>query len=103
MRHKPNKAKLHAKRRARERYGVSLNRFDIAAMVAMIKNNQATFLRRQSNTRTVYEIPYMDRMWIAVYSTTAGTILTFLTHDQYLAGSPYIMKIGELVGKKEDL
>lgn len=64
----------HAKTRAEERYNVSLNRRYYWRLVKAIQHGEAEFIRRTSNTRTVWRVDGM----VAVYSSRHKRIVTFL-------------------------
>ena len=68
---------IHAKTRAKQRYGKSLNRQSYYELIARIKHNQSRCVRKISNSRSVHEV---DGMFV-VYSKRAGKIVTFLPAD----------------------
>ncbi len=68
--------RAHAKRRALERHGVSLNRFDLLAIREMIDKSKAKFIERQSADRTVWLINYKDVEMVGIYSRRHGTLVT---------------------------
>lgn len=81
-------ARAHAKRRLRERYNIDANRFEIAHMILDIRMGRCPMVARQSNTRSIHKCRFRDQDVYAVYSTTAKTILTFLTEEQIHELSP---------------
>lgn len=68
----------HAKRRALERYGVSLNSADLDAMCEIIQDNKAKHLYTQSSSRTLWELGYNGGTYAVVYNKNLSMIATFL-------------------------
>ena len=72
--------RVHAIRRAKERYGVHLTTADLDRCVAMIQNNQSTVVARQSHRVTAHDVPLGGAAGTvrAVYDSRRKTIVTFL-------------------------
>ena len=68
----------HAKRRARERYGLELNRFDRKEIVGIIQVGMSELECRTSNAYKVHLVKYKDRLLRVVYDSRRKTICTFL-------------------------
>jgi len=86
---KAKRQKGHAKRRARERYGLNLRQHEYDELVRRIKNNiDCRFLQRQSNRVSLFAIK-MDGNWLpVVYDKQRHTVVTILPPealDQYRA------------------
>ena len=78
---KLNKTKCqraHAKRRANQRYGLSLNRDKLNAMVRLIQEGKCTFIERQSNRVTVFSLLFEGLTFPVVYDKQRKTIVTVL-------------------------
>lgn len=69
----------HAKWRALERYHMQFTSDDLKAIRGLL--NAKTFVRRQSNTRTVHAVEYQGKRLLLVYHTGRHAILTFLPPD----------------------
>jgi hypothetical protein len=70
--------RAHSFRRALERYGEVI---DLDDAVAQIKANRATFLRRESCTRTHWDVQQGSRMFRVVYHTRLKMIATVLSEE----------------------
>jgi len=70
----------HAKQRAAERYGLELNRKDLADMSRDIKCGKASLIEQTSNRVGVYLLYKDGRMFKVVYDKKRDTIVTFLPH-----------------------
>lgn len=70
--------RIHAKKRAEERFGVTLNRFDYANIVAQITGQLAVFVERQSNRVSVFIVDLKGIPAIAIYDSERAAISTFL-------------------------
>ena len=65
----------HAKRRLRERYGVSLKK----KTELILKEGQIIKRKHISNSRSLLTINHNGNIYKAVYSKTSKKIITFLT------------------------
>jgi hypothetical protein len=70
--------RAHARRRARERYGVSLTKPSFHAIVQQIQNGKATFLGRTSLRVTEWIVPFEGAKLRVVYDRKRKTIVTCL-------------------------
>lgn len=70
--------RYHAKKRAKERFDLSLNRHDLNRIILMIQSGDATFFDRQSNNRTRWIINLDGNEALAVYDKQRKQIITFL-------------------------
>lgn len=97
--------KIHAKRKAFQRYGVTLNRIDYRNLVHKIQEGKAIRLYRQSNRVTIWKVDFNGTSMIAVYDSARKTICSFLSPDMdfihrpsalsYLSDSEYEQFIEE--------
>ncbi|MCW5876491.1 MAG: hypothetical protein KIS85_06370 [Anaerolineales bacterium] len=67
---------LHARTRARQRYGVGRN--VVAELERLIRLGRSRRSLRQSRTRTLHELRLERRRFFVIYSTTTHCIVTFL-------------------------
>lgn len=72
---------IHAKLRAIERYGVSLNNRDLEIIVGRIKNGNSKTIEKQSNRVSVHKVEYQGVEMIAVYDKHRKMIITFLPKE----------------------
>jgi hypothetical protein len=81
---KPGKTKAiqeaHAKARAEQRYGISLNSEDRRNIVKMIQQDQegASFVARSSSTRSLWKVDYNDTSMNVVYDKTRHSLCSVL-------------------------
>lgn len=97
-RSKKDSQKRHAKRRAEERYGLSLKDEDYRAMVAMIEegNEKITQLDKQSLRITLFAVLWDERWLPIIYDNKRKTVVTILPK---IALQPYEKKL-EAVAKE---
>lgn len=76
---------LHAKKRAKERFGFELNRDKHRDIVSMIQGNSAKFVEKQSNRVSVWDVEYHGILMRVVYDKSRGQIITLLHKDGYLS------------------
>lgn len=74
----PQKLNAHAKQRAEERYGISLNHDQRAEIVQMIQTNQAEFVGKESNNRTLWRVQFQDQSLNVVYDKARSSMCTVL-------------------------
>lgn len=70
--------KRHAKRRARERYGLLINKIDVENMINDIQNNKGEFVYKSSNRATIWKLMCKGKEVLVVYDKLRGQIVTFL-------------------------
>jgi hypothetical protein len=68
----------HAKIRAAQRYGLTLNRHQYRAIVDKIRGAKAQFLGRESARLTHWAVEWEGRTLHAVYDSKRHAIVTFL-------------------------
>lgn len=72
--------RIHSGRRLAERYDIH-DHDAPDRITAAIRDNQATFLWRESGTRTHWLVPYGDTEVVAVYHKPVSFICTVLPRD----------------------
>lgn len=73
----------HAKKRAEERYGLSLNHDQRREIVDMIQSQQAEFIGKQSNTRSLWRVQFQDQSLNVVYDKARRAMCTVLPKEAY--------------------
>lgn len=81
----------HAKQRALERYGVTLNRHQLRELSRLIQLNHTSvrFLWKESNRVSHFALTFNEQRYIVVYDRQRKTIVTFLppeAESQYVDG-----------------
>lgn len=79
----PQILNAHAKKRAEERYGLTLNHKDRAEIVNMIQKNEAEFVGKQSNNRTLWRVSYQDQSLNVVYDKARNSMCTVLPKEAH--------------------
>ena len=79
----PKILNAHAKKRAEERYGLNLNKEARHEIVSMIQSNQAEFVGKQSNTRTLWRVNYQEQSLNVVYDKARSTMCTVLPKEAH--------------------
>jgi predicted HTH domain antitoxin len=78
------KERVHAKRRAKERYGIELNASSYEEINNIIRTGNAKLLKKQSLTRKLYEVRYRGILLKVAYDKARGQVVTFLPlQDKY--------------------
>jgi hypothetical protein len=76
----------HFIRRARERFGVRLNKEGVREIVKMIQHNELPHVGSQSTARTAFLIPVGDgREAVVIYDKNRQTPRTILTREMWEA------------------
>lgn len=70
--------RIHAKRRATQRFGLILNKVAYRELVQRIQGPEPTYVRKLSNTRSLHVLNVEGRWLWVVYSRRMKTIVTFL-------------------------
>ena len=80
---KAQSERIHTKRRAAQRFGLLLSREDLNGLVAQIHCRMpcATFLERQSLSRSLWEVDLRGNRAVAVYDKKRKTIVTVWPAD----------------------
>jgi hypothetical protein len=76
--------RIHAKRRAYQRYGLSFNRKDYFNIINLIKTGKSKQICKQSNTRSIKKVNYNNIDLYLVYDKLRGEIATFLDENQVI-------------------
>lgn len=79
----PKILNAHAKQRAGERYGLNLNKEARHEIVSLIQTNQAEFVGKQSNTRTLWRVQYQEQSLNVVYDKARSTMCTVLPKEAH--------------------
>lgn len=82
MASKKKSNKIHARRRALERYGVNLGGKSLSQIIHDIRTGKAKFIKRFSNTRTKWLVDLPDNnKAMVIYCKTTGTLITVLPYN----------------------
>ena len=79
----PKILNAHAKKRAEERYGLNLNKEARHEIVSMIQTNQAEFVGKQSNNRSLWRVNYQNQSLNVVYDKARSTMCTVLPKEAH--------------------
>lgn len=83
----------HFIKRVRQRYSIILSIEDVYGLVRQIKNNEAKFIFKQSNTRRVFEVTYFAYgkaiVLPVVYNNLLNMVCTVLPSDYEQNKSEY--------------
>lgn len=83
MRTKSELQREHAKKRAMERYGLTLNREQYGELVKKIQRGNARLMQKQSLRVSVWEIEIRGFKVLVVYDKKRHNIVTFLPPEAY--------------------
>lgn len=83
MTSKAAQQRKHAKRRARQRFGIILTQNDEAIIKQKIQNCEAIFIYKQSNRVSHFGIKFQGKDMIVIYDKIHKTIVTFLYPEKY--------------------
>lgn len=75
---KAEQQRKHAKRRIRERYGISVNRHQLRDIAEQIRQGRALFVERQSNRVTRWVVEYQGKKILVIYDSLRGNVVTAL-------------------------
>lgn len=70
--------RLHAKRRAKQRYGLELKREDLAAIARQIQSGHSTCVAKQSVRVTIHRLEWQGTYFEVVYDRERKNVVTFL-------------------------
>ena len=70
--------RVHARRRAMQRYGITFGRERRSALVRAIQTDKAVFLRAFSNRSKAFAVFYEENWYAVVYDNQRKEIITFL-------------------------
>lgn len=68
----------HAKRLAKQRYGLTLNGHDLRQVVIQIQEGRAKKIEKQGDGKYVFEVIYEGMAIPVVYDKTTKNVVTFL-------------------------
>lgn len=77
--------RVHAKRRARERFGLTLNRHDLRAVVRDIQAARAEHVCRQSLRVSIWRVVIGGKAMLAAYDNKRKTVATLMPTDWKVA------------------
>jgi len=78
---KTHACRIHAKRRAAERYGVAVNRAALREVTRQIQSGEAAFVEKQSLRLSCFLVVIDGRKMIAIYDRVRKTAVTFLPRE----------------------
>lgn len=81
----PARRRRHAKKRARERYGLEISSEDLSKMVDMVQEKGGTRLYKQSVGRSAYRLSWGFQEIDVLYCHEDECILTFLPFNHNYA------------------
>ena len=84
---------IHAKRRAFERYGLTLNRDSYGEMVKIIQSGKATCINKLSNRTKTFYVPFQGKVYKVAYDNKSHKIVTFLKEEWIGKGKPVYSSI----------
>lgn len=70
--------KYHAKYRAKERYGLTINKEKYQKLVEKIRSGKSISSEKQSNRITIHTLMFEDELVRVVYDKNRKTVVTFL-------------------------
>jgi hypothetical protein len=70
--------RVHAKRRAKTRYGLTINKFRRRQIVCLIQGEKGRFLKRHSRRVSEWEIVFEGKKLRLLYDRNRKEIITFL-------------------------
>ena len=82
---KAHAQRVHAFNRCAQRNGVLLTDIELESMCKSIRNQEATFIKRQSNRVTIWDVDLAngtDKTVRVVYDKRTKQIVTFLPEDK---------------------
>lgn len=69
---------VHVKKRAIERFGITLNRDNLKEMVHMVQRQFGIFVLKISGSKTSWAIPYKNKKFYVVYDKNTKNIATVM-------------------------
>ncbi|MFA5152736.1 MAG: hypothetical protein WC554_09270 [Clostridia bacterium] len=76
--HRKTLQRLHARRRARERYDLELTNADITRIVGAIRHGESVSTKKLTNTRTLHVVNFNEQMMRVIYDNKRHNVCTFL-------------------------
>ena len=77
-RERVRRQRVHAKRRANQRYGLELTTAEVESIVRKIQTSAAKPIRKISNQITEFEVTLKEEICRVVYDRRRHSIMTFL-------------------------
>jgi len=74
----------HALRRSAERNQAPLEEQDLEKLIQMIQQGRGVFIHRDSPTRTIWLVRYLNKLLLPVYDSREKRISTFLPIQKFL-------------------
>ena len=74
--------RIHAKRRAYERFDLELNRHQLRDLVQQIQNGKAEHIESQTNRVSIKRVTFEGKKYTVAYDKTRQTIITFLPEEE---------------------
>lgn len=78
---KKNAQRLHARRRAAERFGVHLTNEAEREILDKITSGKATFIRKESHRVSVFGVIFAGKETVVVYDRERKTIVTLMPRE----------------------
>lgn len=75
--------RIHAKKRALERFDLDLNRDDLNKIKYLIQNKKTLMLERSSLRVTIHRVDYKGKRMRVVYDKLRKNIVTFLPMEDH--------------------
>jgi len=72
------KQRIHATRRAKQRYGLELDKSDIDKIINLIQNRGAVETKKLTNARTLHVIQYKEQELKVIYDKKRHNVCTFM-------------------------
>ena len=72
---------IHTAKRALERYGCILTKKDQKAIVRIIQNEKASFIHKESNRVTVWDVDFEGKTFRVCYDKIRKSIVTVLPSE----------------------
>jgi len=76
--HRKTLQRLHARRRARERYDLELTNADITRIVGAIRHGESVSTKKLTNTRTLHVVKFNEQLMRVIYDNKRHNVCTFL-------------------------
>lgn len=83
---KAKNQRIHAKRRAEQRFGLTLSRADLNELVRQIQRGEAEFLARESNRVSRFRVRVRGASAEVIYDKQRKNIVTFFPPDTEQGG-----------------
>lgn len=71
----------HARRRARERFGLELNEHDLRHLAHRIQRGESQLVARQTNRMSIHRVECQGQQVLVAYDRRRKTVVTFLYEE----------------------